>query len=226
MTQTPNHACEGIFALDKPRNMSSQQAVGIVKRWAKQCSGQKNIRVGHAGTLDPLASGVLVIAVGRTYTRQLDDIVQKEKAYDAEVTLGITTTTDDAEGEQTQHTVEQPPTHAAVEHALQAFIGDIQQTPPRYSAAKISGEEGYKRARRGEVFDPGAHSVFVKDLVIAEYAYPKVCLRVTTGPGVYIRSLARDLGEALGTGGYLSSLRRTSVGQFDLSDARAIGDFT
>ncbi len=208
---------EGFFNIYKPKGWSSFQVVGRLRK----LTGIK--KVGHGGTLDPLAEGVLVVAVGREFTRQLSEVVAKEKEYRAEIKLGQTSTTDDEEGEKNEVHFAQAPSREEVLAALDGFVGEIQQTPPLFSASKISGEAAYKKARRGERFDPGAHSVLIKSIELLNYQFPVVEVKVITGPGVYIRSLARDLGTKLKTGGYLTALVRTRVGRFRIEEAEKIG---
>jgi tRNA pseudouridine55 synthase len=179
----------------------------------KQRLGER--RVGHAGTLDPLARGVLVVGIGRSATRMLSTYVAKEKEYIAVIKLGMTSTTDDEEGDKQQMTNYQIPDVKRIKNVLREFIGEIMQVPPRYSAVKIKGKEAYKRARKGEIVHLTPRRVFVKDIEIRKYHWPFLTLRVVTGPGVYIRALARDLGKILGCGAYLSDLERVRVGDFD-----------
>ncbi len=202
-----------IFAVYKPKGWTSHDVVNKVRK----ITGIK--RVGHGGTLDPLAEGVLVIAVGRENTKQLDTFVKGEKEYKAEITLGITSSTDDEEGEKTAMNKEYIPTSKEIDDAIKSFIGKIQQKPPIYSAIKINGTRAYKIARSRENIEMEARIVEIKDIQVDSYDYPTLTITVTTGPGTYIRSLARDIGEKLGTGGYLSSLVRTRVNKFKLSEA-------
>lgn len=182
--------------------------------------GRRGEKIGHAGTLDPLAEGVLVVAIGREYTKKISEVVAKEKEYLADVRLGMTSVTDDEEGEKTEVVVEKIPTLEEIEEAKKAFLGEIMQITPVYSAAKVGGgEEGYKKARRGEKFTPPPRFVYIERIDIISYEWPILQLKVLTGPGVYIRSLARELGEKLGTGGYLTHLVRTRVGDFRIEDA-------
>ena len=216
---------EGIFALYKPRGITSQRAVQIVKHWARKKTHNKKIKVGHGGTLDPLAEGVLVIAVGRSYTKNLATVVKAQKEYRAEITLGATTTTDDAEGEKTIVNHTKQPTHQVLEDVCAQFVGNIVQTPPAYSAIKINGQEAYKRIRRGEHVVMKQRRVQIDAITILDYHYPVVHIKVVCGTGTYIRSLARDIGATLGTGAFLSGLVRTRVGTFSLDDACDIAFF-
>ncbi|RJQ36387.1 tRNA pseudouridine(55) synthase TruB [Candidatus Parcubacteria bacterium] len=207
-----------IIAVAKPVGPTSHDVVDAVRR----ASGEKT--VGHAGTLDPLASGVLVIGIGREATRKLKNIVGAEKEYIATVRLGATSATDDAEGPISEQPAAIAPSEEAVRAVLQQFAGTIEQTPPAFSALKISGMSAHRRARRGEmpVMRPRTVSIYAIELL--SYAWPDLRLRILTGPGVYIRALARDLGATLGTGGYLAALERTRVGDFTLDKALALAD--
>lgn len=210
---------DSIFAVNKPRGITSHDVVAMVRKK----TGVK--RVGHGGTLDPLASGVLVVAVGRENTKNLETFVKGEKEYTAEVYLGAYSTTDDDEGEKTQVTADILPKLSEIEDEITNFIGKIEQVPPVYSALKIDGKPAHRRARSGENIKMDARLVDIKDIRILDYDFPTLYLKVTTGPGVYIRSLARDLGTALGTGGYLKSLVRTRVNTFTLDEAHDIEEF-
>jgi tRNA pseudouridine55 synthase len=216
---------EGFFTIDKPIGISSQRAVQFVKYWAREKSGNKKIRVGHAGTLDPLASGVLVVAVGREYTKKINKVVESEKEYLAEITLGQISSTDDAEGKKEIKNFRQAPTLSEIEEILKKFTGQIKQVPPVYSAIKIQGQEAYKRMRRGEIIQMKEREVKIKQIDLLDYNLPILKIKVICGKGTYIRSLARDIGEALNGGAYLSALQRTRVGQFTLRNAYQIFEF-
>lgn len=209
----PSQAESRIFAVYKPVGPTSHDVVNRVRR----ATGER--RVGHAGTLDPLASGVLVVAVGRESTKQLSAIVESEKEYLAGVRLGQSSTTDDAEGEKSDGPQIEPPLEAEVKEILKKFIGQIEQIPPIFSAIKVGGKTAYKLARQGKAVELRARTVLIKEIELVRYQWPEVAIRVVTGPGVYIRSLARDLGQALGTSAYMSSLERTRVGQFGKDQA-------
>ncbi len=199
---------EGMIAVWKPAGMSSHDVINRVRR----ASGIRT--VGHAGTLDPLARGVLVIGVGRTATRQLATEVQKEKEYVTTVRLGMTSSTDDEEGEKTSHEVAVIPLREAVDAAVQKFVGEILQVPPIYSALKIKGKPAYAYAREGKTVEMKARPVTVKEMEVLSYDYPDSRVRAVTGAGVYVRSLAHDIGASLGTGAYMADLERTRVGEF------------
>lgn len=202
---------EGLIGVWKPKGMSSHDAVNIVRR----LSGER--RVGHAGTLDPLASGVLVMGIGRASTKQLGDAVAKEKEYVATVRLGAESSTGDEEGEKVPVSNPAVPSRDALDAVMKKFIGRILQVPPIYSALKVKGRTAYSYARAGEAVELAAREVDVKEIEVVSYAWPDMVLRVVTGPGAYIRSLARDIGRALGVGGYLTGLIRTRVGEYDRS---------
>lgn len=199
---------EGIVAVWKPRGMTSHDAVDIVRR----LSGERH--VGHAGTLDPLASGVLVMGIGREATRLLSGHVAGEKEYMAQIRFGAESSTGDEEGEKTPMPPAAIPSRKAVEDAARKFLGRIMQVPPIWSALKVRGKPAYAYARAGKDVTLAAREVDVKEVEVLRYAWPDVSLRVVTGPGVYVRALARDIGRALGTGGYLAGLERTRVGEY------------
>ncbi len=199
---------EGMIAVWKPSGMSSHDVINRIRR----ASGIRT--VGHAGTLDPLARGVLVIGVGRTATRGLATEVQKEKEYVTTVRLGVTSSTDDEEGEKMPHEVADIPSREAVELAVQKFVGEIMQVPPIYSALKIKGKPAYAYAREGKELEMKPRPVTVKVMEVLSYDYPDIRVRAVTGAGVYVRSLARDIGATLGTGAYMADLERTRVGEF------------
>jgi len=197
-----------IFAVYKPKGPTSHDIIQKVRK----LTGIK--KVGHAGTLDPLAQGILVIAIGRESTKKLSEIVAKEKEYLATIKLGESSTTDDAEGGKTKSSIIEKPTKVRIQKVLQKFEGSIFQTPPIFSAVKIKGKEAYKLARKGKEVKLKPRKVEIKKITLQSYQWPYLKLKIVTGPGVYIRSLARDLGRKLKTSGYLYSLERTRVGQF------------
>ena len=204
---------EGIFAVNKPKGMTSHDVVNIVRKK----TGVK--RVGHGGTLDPMAQGVLVIAVGRENTKQLDQYVKGEKEYIAEITLGAISDTYDAEGEIQNANKNTKPDISDIDKLSNLFTGNIDQIPPIYSSVKIKGKPAHRRVRKGEKIELESRPVFVKSIDILDYHYPVLKLKIITGPGVYIRSIAHDLGQLLKTGAYLSALTRTKVGKFTLKEA-------
>ena len=202
----------------KPKGPTSNDVVQEIKR---ATGGEK---VGHAGTLDPLAEGVLVIGIGREGTKNLGVEVKKEKEYLAKIKLGETSTTDDEEGEKTFVSDEKPDI-SHIKEAVNKFIGKIRQIPPIYSAIKVSGKEAYKFARQGEKPVLLERDAEIKEIEILGYEWPHLELRVVTGPGVYIRALARDIGKELEIGGYLAGLKRTRVGDFTADKALSLEEF-
>ncbi len=212
----------GFYNINKPVGPTSHDIVARVRRLLRQESGPK-VKVGHAGTLDPFASGVLVVAVGPA-TRLADYVQVAPKRYAAQVTLGATSTTDDVEGDITPAPDAVQPTREQVRAALERFVGTIMQRPPAYSAVHVDGKRAYKLARKGEHVAPPARRVTVHHIRLVRYDYPTVELDVLCGAGTYIRSIARDLGEALGTGGYCGALTRGAVGEFTMDAAVEIED--
>jgi len=209
--------CSGILVLDKPAGISSMTAVSIVRRLAG------GVKTGHAGTLDPLATGVLVIALGAA-TKSIDRLMATEKRYETVIDLSAFTSTDDTEGPRTEVVVVQPPEESAVRVALERFVGTIEQRPPAFSAVKVEGKRSYKRARGGDLERPASRMVNVHSIELVSYEWPRVELRIHSDKGFYVRSLARDLGEALGTGGHCVTIRRTAVGPFTLEMAKTVDE--
>lgn len=203
---------EGIWLVHKPKGQSSFKSVTQLRKLT-------NIRkIGHTGTLDPLAEGLMVLLVGKDYTRQAQDLTKLEKVYELEITLGEFSTTDDNEGEKWPVSTRQP-SFEEVKAVINGITGKIMQTPPIYSAIKVKGKRAYSLARKGEVPELTARPATICWWQDVEYSYPKLTARVKVSSGTYIRSLARSMGESLQTGAYLSALKRTSVGEFQLTDA-------
>jgi tRNA pseudouridine55 synthase len=207
----------GILLLDKPKGLSSAALVAKVK---KKFSLDK---VGHGGTLDPMATGLLPIAVNEG-TKIVQFLLDADKEYIAEATLGATTDTDDAEGSILQSASIEGVTPTQIKDALAKQVGSIEQRPPIYSALKRGGKPLYQLAREGKEVEVEARTVEIKEIELLEISLPIVRFRVACGKGTYIRSVARDLGEALGCGGHLSALRRTRAHRFDVAHAKTIED--
>ena len=203
---------DGLLVIDKPEAMTSHDVVQRVRRWAKQR------RVGHLGTLDPLATGVLPLALGEA-TKLSQLLTHGEKVYRGGIELGVETTTYDREGEVVSRCEGPWPDLAAVRAALDTFQGEIQQVPPPYSAVKTGGQAAYKRARRGEEVNLPPRAVTLFAIDVLEYAPPILRVEVHCSAGTYLRSLAHDLGAVLGTGGHLCSLCRTRSGPFSIEQA-------
>lgn len=205
-------AC-GILNIHKPPGCTSRDVVNQVQRFF----GRK-VRVGHAGTLDPMATGVLLVAVGRA-TKLIPVIHEYSKTYVAGFTFGQTSDTDDSTGNVSTVQVTQPVERQAVEDALQLQIGAIMQTPPAFSAVKVQGKRAYAVARKGQQVEIKPRQVQVHEIEILEYQFPTLKLRIRCGSGTYIRSIARDVGLRLGIGGLMHELQRTVIGPYSLEDA-------
>lgn len=210
---------EGIFNIYKPQGPTSHDIINELRR----VTGIK--RIGHAGTLDPLAKGVLVVGIGREATKKLSEVLKKEKEYLATIRFGEESTTDDSEGEKRKIKVKTVPKLEDVKKVVANFEGEILQRPPVFSAVKIKGMRAYRSARQGKEVKLELRKVVVKDIEILNYQWPDLMIKVVTGPGVYIRSLARDVGKKLNTGGYLSDLERTKVGDYLKEKALSLSQF-
>jgi tRNA pseudouridine55 synthase len=203
----------GLLVIDKPRGITSRAALDRCRRWFP-----RGTAVGHAGTLDPLATGVLVLCIGAA-TRLAEYVQQMAKSYRAGLRLGAVSDSDDADGTITGRPVERPPSREEVEQALAGFIGEIEQVPPAYSAAKVTGRRAYELARRGRPAELAPRRVQIYTIDLIAYDYPHLELFIRCGKGTYIRALARDLGERLGCGAYVNALRREEVGPFRAGEA-------
>ncbi len=206
-----------VINIDKPLGWTSTDVVRKVK-FGLQKGGYRNIKVGHAGTLDPLASGVLLVCVGKA-TKRVDELQAQEKEYVTDITLGATTPSYDMEHEVDRLYPFEHITREMVERALLELSGERLQTPPLYSAKKIEGQRAYEYAREGTDVKLRQTLVNIYEMELLEFDLPRVKLRIRCSKGTYIRSIARELGEALGSGGYLSSLRRTRSGGFTVEES-------
>lgn len=209
----PTNPFNGLLILDKPPGITSRTAVDRAAAWFP-----RKTRIGHTGTLDPLATGVLVVCIG-TATRLAEYVQALPKTYRAGITLGATSDTDDADGKITPTSDSPTPTHEQVERQLGSFVGNYEQIPPAFSAAKVAGRRAYKLARQGLDVELNPRTVRIDGIDISRYVYPDLEITVRCGKGTYIRSIARDLGQRLGCGGYIRALRRTEVGGFTEADA-------
>src|SRR4051794_19319431 len=210
----------GVIILDKPAGITSAAAVNRVKRLLP-----RGTKIGHAGTLDPFATGVLLLLVGRA-TKRCESLMGQPKRYDATVKLGATTETDDPESPERPTPGTLTIDRAAIDALLPRFIGAIQQRPPAYSALKINGRRACDRVRDGETIVPEPRTVNVYGIEVLSYEWPSLQLRIDCGRGTYVRAIARDVGEALGVGGYLTQLRRTRIGDYDIADAVTLDALT
>ena len=205
-----NEPIEGVLLVDKPKGKTSFSLIGVLR---KILNVQK---IGHAGTLDPMATGVMVILIGKRFTTLSDQLLTRDKEYVAEITLGVTTDTYDAEGIQVTES-SFVPTKEALEEALKSFQGKVEQTPPMFSAKKQNGKKLYELARQGQVVEREKVTLEMSTQLIA-YEYPKITLSVACSKGTYVRSIAHDLGQMLGSGAHLSGLVRSKSGSFSIGE--------
>lgn len=212
-------ANDGILLVDKPAGWTSFDVCAKIRsqiRAEYQARGEKptkrQLKVGHAGTLDPFATGLLVILLGDA-TKKAGEFLKRDKVYEATFCLGQLSTTGDPEGEITAVS-DRVPTDEEVRHVLTQFVGEITQTPPAYSAIKINGQRAYKLAREGKEVEVPTRTVMIHTIELLDYTYPHCAIRAHVGSGTYIRTLGEDIGKALGVGAYCSQLRRTSIGEW------------
>ncbi|HEX3149422.1 MAG TPA: tRNA pseudouridine(55) synthase TruB [Gemmataceae bacterium] len=203
----------GLLVLDKPSGITSRAAVDRAAKWFP-----RKTKIGHAGTLDPLATGVLVLAIGQA-TRLIEYVQAMPKVYRTRIRLGGTSDTDDADGTITVNTTADIVDESVVRDALTRFVGTVEQVPPAYSAAHVEGRRAHTLARQGEEVKLTARPVRIDRIDMREYLWPSLEIDVFCGKGTYIRSIARDLGQALGVGGYVTELRRMSIGAFSVDNA-------
>ena len=209
----------GLLNINKPVGPTSYGVVARVRRLV----GRRKTKVGHAGTLDPFADGVLVVCIGAA-TRLADYVQQQTKGYRAVITLGAVSDTHDIQGEITETPNAAPVAVDDVRGVLETFVGRIDQVPPAHSALHVNGQRAYELARAGHELDLPARQVNVYEITLADYEYPNLTIDVSCGAGTYIRSLARDIGEKLGVGAYCTGLTRTAIGKFKLADAIDLDD--
>jgi tRNA pseudouridine55 synthase len=207
---------DGILLIDKPAGISSFGVVARIRWLVKEETGQK-IKIGHTGTLDPAATGLMILVLGK-YTKRAGEFSKLDKTYEVELTLGKVSTTADSEGEITKSS-EKRVEMSEAEQALGAFVGEIEQVPPIFSAIKVNGKRAYKLARAGQEVKLESRKVSVYSIENIDYNHPKLKFTTSVSSGTYIRSLAVDIGEKLGTGAYMSALRRIRVGKFDIKQA-------
>ena len=207
---------DGLLLVDKPKGWTSFDVVAKVRGILKK-SGVQKPKVGHTGTLDPLATGLLVLTLG-SYTKRAQEFSKLDKTYEVTMKLGQTSTTGDEEGEKTVVSKHQP-TKAEIATNLRLFVGEIKQVPPAYSAIKVGGQRAYKLARAGKAVKLEPRKVKIYSIELTNYSYPFVEFRATVSSGTYIRSLVEDIGRQLGTGAYMSDLRRTQIGSFHVDNA-------
>ena len=211
-----------VILIDKPAGISSFGVVAKVRGYLKAEFGHK-VKVGHTGTLDPFATGLLILLSGKM-TKKSGEFLKFDKEYVATMKLGYTSTTGDLEGE-IQKVYNNIFERNEIEGVLKEFIGEIEQTPPKYSAIKINGQRAYKLARKGVDFEVPTRKVKIYNIEILKYDYPELTIRCEVSSGTYIRTLAEDIGGKLGTGAYLTALRRTRIGDYSIEDAKVLDDF-
>lgn len=213
---------DGILLIDKPDGMTSFGVVARVRRVLSAQAGGK-VKVGHTGTLDPFATGLLILCVGKE-TKNAMAYTKLDKVYEATIRLGQTSTTGDPEGDITDVSDRQP-TLEEIEKVTRQFKGEITQRPPIYSAIKINGQRAYDLARAGKDVEIPTRNVTIHSLEITHYTYPNLQIRTHVSSGTYIRTLAQDIGEQLGTGAYCTRLRRTKVADWDVENAQTLAAF-
>ncbi|MFZ4573220.1 MAG: tRNA pseudouridine(55) synthase TruB [Phycisphaerales bacterium] len=213
----------GVLVIDKSGGYTSMDVCAIVRGKLRRGGAPKGIKVGHGGTLDPMATGVLVVLVGKA-TPLCNAIMAGEKVYEADIDLAHRSNTDDAEGLIEAVEIAAVPTLEALHAVLPRFIGKVMQVPPQYSALSVGGRRAYEIAREGGTVELAAREIEIRSIDVVAFEWPKLSVRVVCGKGVYIRSLARDLGAAVGCGGMLTALRRTRVGRFTLDGASRVQD--
>lgn len=213
---------DGIILIDKPADMSSFGVVARVRRVLSKQNGKK-MKVGHTGTLDPFATGLMILVIGKE-CKNAGNYSKLDKVYETEIILGKNSTTGDPEGEIADVSDVRPDINA-IQDALDAFKGKITQTPPIYSAIKINGERAYKLARAGEVVEIPSREVEIFSIDLIEYNYPILKIRAHVSSGTYIRTLAEDIGKRLETGAYCQQLRRISISKWSVLDAQNLDEF-
>lgn len=212
-----------VILVDKPYGWTSFDVVNFVKHRTKRITGNKKLKVGHAGTLDPLATGLVMVCTGKK-TKEIDQIQAETKVYTGTIYLGATTPSYDLETPVSPRKSIADITEEQLYDAAKAFVGEHVQIPPSYSAKKINGQAAYKKARKGIKVEMRPNYVRIDEFVLTRISLPQVEFRISCSKGTYIRSIAFDFGQKLGCGGFLAALRRTQSGNFRVSDAYGMGD--
>ncbi|MGV0928342.1 tRNA pseudouridine(55) synthase TruB [Empedobacter sp.] len=207
-----------VFLIDKPLDWTSFDVVNKIRWNIRKAYNLKKIKVGHAGTLDPKATGLLLVCTGK-WTKRIDEFQAQEKSYTGTIKLGVTTPTYDLESEEDQTFPTEHITEEIIHEATKQFIGEIEQFPPMHSAVKVDGKRLYELAREGQEIERKARKITIHDFKITKIDLPFVDFEVNCSKGTYIRSLAFDFGKAVNSGGYLTALRRTKIGEFDVINA-------
>lgn len=219
---------QGMLLVDKPATWTSFDVVNYVRRIVATEEGKKpkNVKVGHTGTLDPFATGLLVLLIGKEYTRTAETLTKLDKTYEVTMKLGESSTTGDPEGEITVVASSTAPTEAALQEAVTQFRGTISQVPPAFSAIKINGQRAYKLAREGKEVIIEPRQVTINRLEVVNYSYPEVTLVADVSSGTYIRTLVEDIAKALNTVAYTTDLRRTVIADFSIENAIQVEGLT
>ena len=223
MNTQDSQQIQDIILIDKPAGLSSFGVVARVRRRLSMEAGKK-VKVGHTGTLDPFATGLLILLANKA-TKLSNQFLKLDKWYEATICLGKTSTTGDPEGEITEQNTEKIPTLEEVKAVVNQFVGQITQTVPAFSAVKINGQRAYQLARRGEAVSMPTRQIEIYAIEILSYNYPELVIRTHVSSGTYIRTLGEDIGKALGVGAYLTALRRTQVGEYQIENAVKLSDF-
>ena len=211
-----------ILLVDKPKGMTSFGVVARIRRVLSEKSGKK-VKVGHTGTLDPFATGLMIIVTGKE-CKNAENYSKLDKVYEATITLGKTSSTGDPEGEVSDIS-DKVPDIKDIQLAVDKFTGEIIQKPPIYSAIKIGGERAYKLAREGKIVDMPDRKIKIYSLEVLSYEYPQLVIRTNVSSGTYIRTLAQDIGTELDVGAYCTELRRISIDKYSIENARQLSDF-
>lgn len=214
-----------ILLVDKPAGWTSFDVVAKIRGYLRHQTGNKKIKVGHGGTLDPFATGLLLVLVGKACKRA-DTLLKLDKTYEFTVRFGETSTTGDTEGDITTTPDVKGVPKDAVLDVLNEFVGPIKQIPPIYSAIKINGKRSYDLARAGKAVELAAREVTIYSLELTSYTWPNASFVTTVSSGTYIRTLAEDIGKALGVGAYCAQLRRTTVGPYQVAEAKTVEQTT
>lgn len=212
-----------ILLIDKPEGVTSFGVVARVRRVLSEKVGEK-VKVGHTGTLDPFATGLLILLVGKG-TKRSNEFLKLDKWYEATIRLGATSSTGDLEGGISVSEDAKEPERSEIEKVVAGFVGEIDQRVPNFSAVKINGERAYKLARKGVEVEMPVRKVQIYQIDILDYKWPELVIRCHVSSGTYIRTLGEDIGEKLGVGGYLTELRRTKVGEYSVERAIKLNDF-
>ncbi len=223
MNTQDSQQIQDIILIDKPAGLSSFGVVARVRRRLSMEAGKK-VKVGHTGTLDPFATGLLILLANKA-TKLSNQFLKLDKWYEATICLGKTSTTGDPEGEIIEQNTEKVPTLEEVKAVVNQFVGQITQTVPAFSAVKINGQRAYQLARRGEAVSMPTRQIEIYTIEILSYNYPELVIRTHVSSGTYIRTLGEDIGKTLGVGAYLTALRRTQVGDYQIENAVKLSDF-